>query len=199
MTTSTLIAREKADYIPIPEGQHRAVCSGIVSIGLQESFGSTRHQILIRFEFPDLRVDREESGATHDEPRTKWVFYTLSLHRKANLRQDLERWRGRGFTKHELEGFDVMSVLGCPCLVTIIHDHSGDRVKDKITSIGQLHGDGEAPKAELPRISYTDDNPEDWNLLPEWIREKILNQIPAVMAPARDPEPEAPDDVDIPF
>jgi len=199
MNISTLVAREKSDYVPIPEGQHRAVCSAIVSLGNQESFGSVRHQMVMGLEFPDVRIERDEDGQKIDEPRMKWTFYTVSLHNKANLRKDLESWRGRGFTKEELEGFDVMSVLGHACLVTIIHDHSGEKVKDKITSFGKIHGDGEIPKPELPLISYTEENNEHWDLLPEWIREKIRSQIVVEAPIVQETESEDPDDADIPF
>ena len=173
----SLIAKERSEYIPIPEDQHRAVCSAIVSIGLQECFGAVKPQLVMRFEFPDLRVEREENGQKINEPRTKWQFYTLSLNNKANLRQDMESWRGKGFTKEELEGFDVMTVLGHACQIQIIHDHSGDRIRDKIKSVSELPGDGEKPLPELEIIRYSDGEIDQWDLLPDWIKEKIRNRV----------------------
>ena len=64
-----LIAREKSDYIPIPEGTHRAVSSAVIDLGIQENpYGKPKPQLLIRFEFPDLRNEREEGGPD-DQPR----------------------------------------------------------------------------------------------------------------------------------
>ncbi len=199
MNTSTLIARERSDYFCIPEGRHRAVCSAIVSLGHQENFGSVKQKLVMRFEFPDLRVACEENGEKISEPRVKWIFYTVSLHSKANLRQDLERWRGRGFSKEELEGFDVMNVLGQDCHITIIHDHSGDRIRDRITSISKIIGDDENLKPELEIIRYTEVENEQWEILDDWIKEKIRNQVKAEEPVPKVPESIEADDADIPF
>ena len=165
----SFFVKEKSEYIPIPEGPHRSVCSGIVSIGLQESFGATKHQLVMRFEFPDLRMFREEDGHKVNEPRYKWQFYSVTLNSKSNLRQDLERWLGRALTKDELNGFDVFTMLGRPCQIMIIHDSTGDRVKDKITSVSKLIGNGKDLKPELEIIRYKEDEVEQWEQLPNWI------------------------------
>jgi hypothetical protein len=47
--------------------------------------------------------------------------YTLSLHKKANLRKDLESWRGRAFTEEELAGFDLEVLLDVNCFLNIVH------------------------------------------------------------------------------
>ena len=195
----SLIAKEHSDYIPIPEGQYCAVCSAVVSIGMQECFGAVKPQLLMRFEFPDLRVEREESGQKINEPRTKWQFYTLSLNSKANLRQDLESWRGKGFTKKELEGFDVMKILGHPCQIQIIHDHSGDRIRDKIKSVSQLMSDAEKPLPELEIIRYSEDEIEQWDLLPEFVKEKYRNRVIVASSPPTQEVIEDGINDDIPF
>jgi hypothetical protein len=172
-------AKEKSDYKPILEGTHRAVSSALVDIGLQDAFGAVKPQLMIRFEFPDLRVKRADNGVQTDEPMVKWQFYTNSLNKKANLRRDLDGWRGRGFTKEELEGFDVRTVIGHACQISIIHDNSGDRVRDKINTISKLMGDGTKPLPELEVIRYSreEDETSQWDLLPEWIQEKIDQQV----------------------
>ncbi|MHA1379626.1 MAG: hypothetical protein ACTSRG_14730 [Candidatus Helarchaeota archaeon] len=45
----------------------------------------------------------------------------MSLHAKATMRKFLESWRGKKFTKEELEGFDLQKILGKPCQLQIIH------------------------------------------------------------------------------
>ena len=197
----TLLAKEKSDYFPIPEGTHRAVSSAVVDLGIQENpYGKPKPQLLIRYEFPDIRDEREEDGQKINEPRIKWQFYTNSLHKESNLRKDLEGWRGKGFTKEELEGFDVMTILGHACQVTIIHDHSGDRVKDKIRTVGKLVGDGDKPKPELEIIRYTKDDVGQWDQLPQFVKDKIRQQVKAD-APMQEPESGKDDfqDIEIPF
>src|SRR3990167_2490369 len=43
---------------------------------------------------------------------------------KANLRKHLEAWRGKKFTKEELDGFDVEKLLGVNCQLQVIHNLS---------------------------------------------------------------------------
>jgi hypothetical protein len=48
--------------------------------------------------------------------------FTLSLHEKASLRKILQSWRGKAFTPEELKKFDVTTILGKPCLITVTHE-----------------------------------------------------------------------------
>jgi hypothetical protein len=52
--------------------------------------------------------------------------YTMLLSEKANLRRDLEAWRGKAFAEDELKGFDLKNVLGQFCMVNIAHREKGD-------------------------------------------------------------------------
>lgn len=192
-------AKEKSDYKPIPEGNHRAVCSALIDLGMQDAFGTFKPQLLLRFEFPDHRVDRVKDGEQASEPMVKWQFYTNSLNSKANLRRDLEGWRDKGFTKEELEGFDVRNVLEHPCRISIIHDHSGDRVKDKIRTISKLLGEGAKPLPELEVLCYSKETGEieQWDLLPQFVKDKVSAQLEVEATPdaPADEEPFADDDV----
>jgi len=57
------------------------------------------------------------------------------LSEKANLRKDLENWRGKGFTEAELAGFDVESIRGANCLLTITETESGKRKVSGVTAL----------------------------------------------------------------
>jgi hypothetical protein len=59
-------------------------------------------------------------------------FYTLSLSDKANLRKDLESWRGKQFTDAELEGFELKNLVGANCYLNLVETDKGKR---KIASI----------------------------------------------------------------
>jgi hypothetical protein len=110
----------------------------------------------------------------------KWQFYTNSLNKKANLRKDLESILGRGLKKAELQdGYNVPELVGQSWQVNIIHDHSGDSVKDKISSMTKLFGDGPKPLPELSVIEYSKGLGviEQWELLPPWVQEKVSQQI----------------------
>lgn len=106
---------------PVSAGTHSAVCYGIVDLGTQESeqYGP-KHKLAILWEIPDERI--EIKGQSLPRGISKW--YTASLNEKANLRKDLESWRGRQFTSAELAGWDIAGILGKSCLLNVIHQET---------------------------------------------------------------------------
>jgi hypothetical protein len=46
--------------------------------------------------------------------------YTLSWSEKANLRLDLQSWRGKPFTSEEMRRFDLKNILGAWCMLNVI-------------------------------------------------------------------------------
>lgn len=103
---------------PVPAGTHSAVCYGVVDLGTQESeqYGP-KAKIALLWEIPDERIEVKGKSL----PRGISKRYTASLNEKANLRKDLEAWRGRQFTAAELAGFDLANILGKSCLLNVIH------------------------------------------------------------------------------
>jgi hypothetical protein len=113
--------------LPLPEpGTVQAVCCAVWDLGEQISFfknedGSDKyqHKIIIAWEVSQL-IDAPESEY-HGKPYMLKQTYTASLGDKANLRKDLESWRGTPFTAAELQGFDIMKLYGVNCLLGIAH------------------------------------------------------------------------------
>lgn len=109
-----------------PAGTHVARCYKLIDIGttLQEFQGEAkkRHQIILGWELPnELMTTGEFAG----QPFTASKFYTLSLHEKATLRHDLKNWRGRDFTDDELKGFDLKTILGATCMLSLTTNEKG--------------------------------------------------------------------------
>jgi hypothetical protein len=129
-------------FTPAPVGTHVARCIKLIDLGTQhgEYMGepTRRNQVLVTWELPEeiITVDGNEM------PQTTSKFYTNSLGEKANLRRDLEGWRGRAFTEAELERFDLESILGKPCLLTIVGAESG---KTKVAGVSGLARNMECP------------------------------------------------------
>jgi hypothetical protein len=48
-------------------------------------------------------------------PFAMFKNYTLSWSEKANLRLDLQSWRGKPFTQEEMRRFDLETILGAWC------------------------------------------------------------------------------------
>ncbi len=109
-------------------------------------------------------------------PMTVNKEYTLSLSKKANLRRDLESWRGRQFTEDELKGFDVAKIVGQPCLLTITHKLSGaGKTYAAISSVTKPMKGQQFPPQHHEAIAYEVENGrnEVFGKLPEWIAKKI--------------------------
>lgn len=122
-------------FTPAPVGTHVARCVKLIDLGTQhgeyKGQPTRRNQVLVTWELPNeaIEVDGKEM------PVTTSRFYTNSLGEKANLRRDLEGWRGRSFTEDELRRFDLESILGKPCMLTII---GGDNGKTKVASVSGM-------------------------------------------------------------
>lgn len=119
-----IVAKDKKkEYSAAPEGLWPAVCVDVVDLGVEDSQWGEKHKIQLRW-----ILDEKEAGS---DPKTNKPFMvsrklTLSLADKSHLRPLLEAWRGRKFSREELEGFDVETVLGANCQVQIIHNVGGE-------------------------------------------------------------------------
>ena len=179
-TKMAIIATDNGsgDYELIPEDNHAARCVMIAEIGTQETPFGAKRQVIIGWELPGERrtFDAEEG----EKPAMLSKFYTLSLNQKANLRLDLESWRGRAFTEEELGGFDIESLAGVPCLLNVVHkaDSQGS-TRAKISTISRLPKGMSCPDQENATRLYEigDGAGGCFDVLPEWIQNQIKNSI----------------------
>lgn len=147
-----------------PEGQYGAVCIGVYDLGTQKinykGVETEKEKVLIAFEL-DQRM--KNSGEYTGKRFVLSTIYTNSLYEKANLRKDLEAWRGKKFTEQELKGFDLEKLIGVPCLIQVVHDRKGDETYVNINSIMGL------PRG-MERIQIE----TDWSdgSYPDWIKKK---------------------------
>lgn len=172
-----LIATEgesKQRQLP-PAGTHTARCYSVIDLGTQESQFGPSHKIRISWELPDEKVVfKDENG---EQPFIISKDYTLSLYEKANLRKDLESWRGREFTDEEKNGFDIFTLIGAPCLLAVIHKTANNgKVYANVTSISKLPKGMKVPDQINPKVSFAiEDGPksETYKQLPQWLQDKI--------------------------
>ena len=164
-----------------PEGNHLARCIRVIDLGTQiDSYNGKpkkHHRLMLGWELPEEKaVFNEERG---EEPFLISKEYTLSLGEQANLRHDVESWRGKGFSEAELKAFDVSQLLGAVCMVNVIH-----RVSAKKRKYASVNGITPLPKGMkdlvpsqvLPSIKYLieDGVGGAFDVLPEFIQEKIM-------------------------
>jgi len=172
-----LTVKDEGSNIPMLEmGDYIARCYGVADFGTQQTEykgqKKDKHQIYVMFELPEIILEDSEGEKF---TRTIGKKYTLSLHVESKLRPDLRRWRGKEFTSEELEGFDIMKLIGAPAILEIDHGTYDDK---KYAFIDRI----KKPKEKVPeltreKMSYSiEENgfvlPED---MPEWM-EKIIKQ-----------------------
>lgn len=109
-----LVKESASQFEPAPEGLQQAVCVDIVDLGMVTNEWGTKHQVRLVWQVPSL----QKNGERHQVSQR----YTLSLHKKAKLRQHLEMWRGRALSPDELKGFDLEKLLGANAQVQIVHN-----------------------------------------------------------------------------
>ena len=194
------------NFDPVPEGAHPAICDMFVDMGLQESTGKfgtkVQHKIYLRWQIPGLRLSYEKDGVQHEGPMTIGAQYTLSLHEKAGLRKVLQSWRGRAFTEAELKKFDVTTVVGKPCLISVSHaPKDGGGVYANINAVMLVPPGLTVPPIEGKALIYDVDNIDSFDDLRPWLKEKIQAQKTAHDADkVNDPDAWRADaDQDVPF
>lgn len=171
---------------PLPEaGTTQAVCCAVWDLGLQPSMfknedGSDKyqHKIIVAWEI-EQKIDAPDSEY-NGKPYMLNKKYTLSLGEKANLRKDLESWRGKPFTQEELnKGFDVEILYGINCLLGITHTpdkNDAAKVYANVTAI--LPVTKNMPKL-IPVRAKTEP-------APKWVQEKMAQAVQPVAAPDED-------------
>lgn len=162
---------------PIADGVYQGVTVGIIDLGTQfnEHFGKSSHQVMIMWEIPELLIEFEKDGKQVKAPRVISKKYTLSLGEKANLRKDLQSWRGRAFTDEELGGFDLVNVLEKNCMLQILNTSKDGKTYSNISAVLPLYK-GMTPAVPYMKPLYFSleesfDIPE---AVPQWVKEIIM-------------------------
>lgn len=174
----TIPEKPKSNYQPAPVGTHIARCFQFVHIGTVEDeyMGEVRefNKIRLSFELPNkTRVFKEGDPA---KPISVHAEYTLSMGPKANLRKVVEGMIGTSLKDEEAYNFDVETLVGKPCLITIRHKTSkSGNVRDEIANVSPLMEGQVAPEQVNPSrvLSYSDWNQSVFDSLPAFLKEKI--------------------------
>lgn len=157
------------DFPQAPTGTHVARCFRLIDLGTQhgeyQGMPNTRNQVLVSWELPSEVM---EDG----KPFAVSSFYTNSLSEKATMRHHLEAWRGKAFSEDEEKSFDLMNVLGKPCMVTVVLNEKG---KAKVSAVSGLPKGFQCPPQVNPSSSFWIDewNDEEFAKIPKGIQDII--------------------------
>ena len=140
------------DFEQCPAGSFAARCYQIIDLGHQTFEWKGEAKVA-----PKVRITWELNEPMQDgRPFSISREYTASIGDKANLRKDLEAWRGRPFSAEELQNFSLENVLGAPCLLGVVHKPSKDGSKTyaNVGSIMALPKGMACPELVNPAVKF---------------------------------------------
>jgi hypothetical protein len=112
-------------FTPVPPGVHLARLYRIIDLGTQKSEfeGKINHLHKVKFVWEVHGEDEKNKPLVTDkgEPMVITKDYTLSWGEKANLRKDLESWRGKPFSAEEQRRFELKNILDQWCMINVQH------------------------------------------------------------------------------
>jgi hypothetical protein len=177
-------AKGGTDFPPVPAGNHVAICRMIVDLGIQPGSGQypePKHQVYLGFELPTERIKYEKDGQKKEGPMSIGRTFTASMSVKANLRKFIEGWVGKQFSSDERAAtFDIFQLLDKKCLLNVSHKDKDDRTYANIAGASPIPKGMKADfKRENALIGFDLETPDEemFNILPEWLGEKINKRL----------------------
>jgi hypothetical protein len=176
--------KKEGEFQSVKPGTYMARCYRMIELGtIKEEYNGEEkmlQKVMVSWELPTEKAIFDE--AKGEEPYAVSKTYTLSMSEKANLRKDLESWRGKGFTEEEAKRFDLTTLLGKSCLLSIIHKPSKSnpgRTYTVISSISPLVKGMKCPDQINPTkvLSYDEFNWKLFDSLSDFTKDKIKSSI----------------------
>lgn len=166
----------------LPEGTYTARCFKMIDLGTQttEWLGEKKLQrkVMISWEILDDHVKMEDN-----RPFAVTKKYTASLHEKAQLRKDLEAWRGKKFTPAELANFLLTDVMGAYCTMQIVHSEAANG--NSYANMNAIMSTKDKPEPINPNTEFDVDQPN--MKMFEGFSDKLKEQINACLEWRKEP------------
>ena len=213
---SFIVEDRGGNFERCPAGMHLGRCYRIIDLGTQKSeyMGQVKylHKIMLGWEIHGTDDAGKPIKMKDGRPFAIFKNYTLSWSEKANLRLDLQSWRGKSFTQDEMRKFDLKNVLGAWCMLNVIEraGQNGNTYAnvDGITPVPSIIKQNGLPEAindneifnlQTPDMEifakFSDHLKAKITSSPEW--EKLKNKFPEVAKAAATLDDD--EDSDIPF
>ncbi len=176
---------QTTSYEPPPTGNHPARVTSYVFLGTQTSEFGIRKQCWLEFELVKVRPD--------DETPTKvGRFCTASMAKKAKLREIVESIQGQPLTDAEARRFNVGTLLGKGCMLSITHKEGENGIRAKVGTITSVPEGLEVPEARTVTTDYDceEDGPEIPGTVPEFIGDILMRSPQWKEANDRGPDPD---------
>jgi hypothetical protein len=141
---SIIAKRPKDNFVPAPVGTYAAVCVDVEDLG--EKLNPYKPEAPPK---PKIRLSWQLAERMPDgRPYLVSCMCTLTLHERSTLFSHVEAWIGP-LTPSELEGFEVESLIGKSCMVSISHSKKPDgKIFANVDTVLQLPKGMTAPKPD---------------------------------------------------
>lgn len=156
---------ERKQFQIAPAGTHLARLYRIIDLGTQMREYDGKVSMPRRAKFFWELHGEDAAGkpllTTEGKPLIQSKEYSLSLGQKANLRRDLEAWRGKIFSDDELKGFDIKTVLGQFCMINISHRDKGGKTYadlNGVSAVPAIYKKAGLPEGINPIVLFSLDN-----------------------------------------
>lgn len=174
---------DTGSFAPPPAGNHVAICYRLIDLGTQivewQGVKKTQRKVLISWELPnELMTEGDYAG----QPFTIGRRYTWSMSEKANLRHDLESWRGKAFTDDDFVGpnrFNARNIIGKPCMLSIVHESKDGNTYANIKSVAAMPKGMTAPPMINTPIYFTLERDGFDNVVLDGMSDKMKETIKA--------------------
>jgi hypothetical protein len=127
---SFIVEDKGGSFESTPSGMHLARCYRIIDLGTQKSeyLGQVKYlrKVMLGWEIHGADDAGTPLKMKDGRPFAMFKNYTLSWAEKANLRADLQSWRGKPFSQEEMRRFDLQTVLGAWCMLNVIEKAGTD-------------------------------------------------------------------------
>ena len=162
------------------EKVHTALITSVVDIGshYDDNYEKFKREIVVSLEFPNFIIKiNNEDGTESEFTYVKSRMYTLSMHKKSNLRALVQQIIGKELSDDEAYEYDIFKIVGKPCMTSVVHKQVGDKTYANISTVMPLPDGFPPPKPVREQFTYSIDEspksvPEE---VPEWMKELIVS------------------------
>lgn len=175
-----MLKAPKQQRILAPEGTHVARLVRLLHIGTipEEYMGEQKEMNKVDFSFELLDETHVFKDGEEPKPFVVSKEFTLSMGEKANLRKFVEGMVGKSLGVDEANEFNVESMLGKACLITVKHKTSkkGSIYTDISTASPLMKGQVAKEAFNAPKLlTFTSWDAVYFDSLPEFIKDKIVS------------------------
>lgn len=169
-----IFATDSGGSFETPEaGSYIARCYRMIDLGtLPQQFegkpAKPARKVMVYWELLEDE-DGEPVRMEDGRPFSVSQEYTLSTNAKANLRRDIDAWRGKALTDEEAKSFNITKLLDKFCRLNIVINDKG------YPQIKGVSATKKRPDSVNPESWWSVTNPDMdvYEKFPEWLRNKI--------------------------